>query len=67
MVECTLMATPMITNLNNLSSYESKLVDLMVYRHLIVYFMYLVNTQPNICFSVNTISQYMVELMGCTR
>ena len=31
------------------------------YRHLIGALRFLVNSRPNICFAVNTMSQYMVE------
>ena len=55
------MSTPMITNWKKLSASNSQLVDAIVYRQLIGSLMYLVNTRPNICFSVNTLSQYMVE------
>jgi hypothetical protein len=37
-------------------------VDATIYRQLIGSLMYLVNTIPDICFAVNTLSQYMVEL-----
>jgi hypothetical protein len=55
------MSTPMVTNWKKLSALDSQLVDATGYRQLIGSLMYLVNTQPNICFSMNTLSQYMVE------
>jgi hypothetical protein len=55
------MATPTVTNLKKVVTSNSKLVDPEVYRKLIGFFMYLVNTGPNICFVVNTLSQFMVE------
>jgi hypothetical protein len=55
------MTTPMITNLKKLHSYESQLVDSTLYRQLIGSLMYLVNTRPDICFVVNTLSQFMVD------
>lgn len=36
-------------------------MDLTLYRQLIGSLMYLVNTRPDICFVVNTLSQFMVE------
>jgi hypothetical protein len=61
MMDCKSMATPMVTNLNLLSDSSSDLVDPTMYRQLIGSLMYLVNTRPDICFAVNTLSQYMVE------
>ena len=48
------MSTPMITNWKKLHTSDSKLVDPTLYRQLISKLMYLVNTQPDICFTVNT-------------
>jgi hypothetical protein len=61
MEDCKPMSTPMVTNWRKLSAYESELVDATRYRQLVGSLMYLVNTRPNICFAVNTLSQYMVE------
>jgi hypothetical protein len=61
MEDCRPMSTPMITNWKKLSASDSQLVDAIVYRQLIGSLMYLVNTRPDICFAVNTLSQYMVE------
>jgi hypothetical protein len=61
MEDCRPMSTPMVTNWRKLSASESELVDATRYRQLIGSLMYLVNTRPDICFVVNTLSQYMVE------
>lgn len=55
------MSTPMITNSKKLHASDSSLVDPTFYRKLIGSLMYLVNTTPNKCFAVNTLSQFMVE------
>ena len=39
----------------------SELVDATLYRQIIGLLMYLTNTMPDICFVVNTLSQYLVE------
>jgi hypothetical protein len=61
MDDCRSMSTPMVTNLRKVESSESKLANSRQYRQLIGSLMYLVNTRPNICYSVNTLSQFMVE------
>ena len=61
MADCRPMSTPMITNWKKLHASDSSLVDPTLYRQLIGSLMYLVNTRPDICFAVNTLSQYMVE------
>jgi hypothetical protein len=62
MEDCRPMATPMITNLKKVTTSDSDMVDPTLYRKLIGSLMYLVNTRPDICFAVNTLSQFMVEL-----
>jgi hypothetical protein len=54
--DCKPMATPMITNLKKVTTSYSRLVDPTLYRQLIGSLMYLVNTIPNICFAMNTLS-----------
>ena len=56
MMDCKSMSTPMTLNLKKLCSDESDLVDPTMYRHLIGSLMYLVNTRPDICFVVSTLS-----------
>ena len=51
----------MITNWKKLHTSDSELVDPTLYRPLIGSLMYLVNTRPDICFVVNTMSQFMCE------
>ena len=58
---CRPMSTPMIANWNNLHASKGELVDPTLYRQLIGSLMYLVNTRPDLCFAVNTLSQFMVE------
>jgi hypothetical protein len=61
MLECNTMNTPMETNLNLRVNNLSELVDATLYRHIIGSLMYLMNTKSDICFVVNTLSQYLVE------
>eukprot|EP00253_Pinus_taeda_P035336 PITA_35336 len=61
MQDCRPMATPMITNRKKIDALGDKEVDPTLYRQLIEPLMYLFNTMPNICFAVNTLSQFMVE------
>ena len=62
MLECKAMATPMDTSLKLLIDESSGLVDVTQYRQIIGLLMYLTNTRPGICFAVNTLSQYLVQL-----
>lgn len=63
MVGCKLVTTLMKLNFKNLcgSVVGPELGIVSVYRQLIGALMFLVNSHPNICFTVNTLSQYMVE------
>jgi hypothetical protein len=53
------MNTPMETKLK--LDISSELVDATLYRLIIKLLMYLTKTRPDICFVVNTLSQYLVE------
>ena len=55
------MAMPMITNWKKIDASEDKDVDPTLYQQLIGSLVYLVNTRPDICYFVNTLSQFMVE------
>jgi len=61
MMDYKSMATPMITKLNKLRGFESRLVDPSMYQWLIGLLMYLVNTRLDIFFAVNTSSRFQVE------
>ena len=60
-MDCKAMTTPMELNLKLLSDASSKVVDAMMYRQMIGSLMYLTNTRPNICFVVNTLSQFLID------
>ena len=57
MLDCKAMDT----NLKLLSDESSKLVDMTQYRQIIGSLMYLRNTRLDICFTANTLSQYLVK------
>ena len=63
MLDCKSMATSMDANLKKLreSASDSYLIDPTMYRQLIGSLMYLTDTKPNICFAVNTLSQFMSD------
>ena len=55
------MATPMVENLNSFVQSYSYLIDLSMYKQLTASLMYLVNTKIDICFAINTLSEYMLD------
>ena len=55
------ITTPMESNLNIWSDASSDLVDAMMYRQMIGSLMYLKNMSPDICFVVNTLSQFLTD------
>jgi hypothetical protein len=61
MLECKPMNTPMEAKLKLLVDTLSDLIDATLYRQIIGSLMYLMNTKPDICFVVNTLSQFLVE------
>jgi hypothetical protein len=52
------MDTPMTTDIRKVRDLDSDPIDPSLYRQLIESLMYLVNTQPDICFAMNTLSQF---------
>ena len=62
MMDCKAMTTPMASNLKLLSDASSKAVDATMYRQMIGSLMYLTNMSPDICFAVNTLSQFLTDL-----
>ena len=56
MQDCRPMATPMITNRKKIDASEDKDVDPTLYRQLMRSLIYLVNTRPDICYTVNTLN-----------
>jgi hypothetical protein len=61
MLECKSMNTPMEAKLKLLVDTSSELIDATLYRQIIGLVMHLMNTRPDICFLVNTLSQFLSE------
>jgi hypothetical protein len=61
MLECKSMNTPMEAKLKLLVDTSLEFIDATLYRQVIGSLIYLTNTRPDICFAVNTLSQFLVE------
>ena len=61
MMDYKAMTTPMESNLNLLSVASLESVDATMYHQMICSLMYLMNTRPDICFAVNTLSQFLTD------
>ena len=59
MMDCKSMTTHMASNLNLLSVASLDSVDATMYRQMIGSLMYLTNMRPDICFVLNTLSQFL--------
>lgn len=64
MIECKFMHTPMEMKFKKLcgKAAEPNLANPTEYRQFIGALMFLVNTRLDICFVVNKLSQYMIDL-----
>jgi hypothetical protein len=56
MMDCKSMPTLMVTNLKLLSDTSLETVDVTMYMQMIGMLMFLMNTRPDICFAVSTLS-----------
>ena len=61
MLDCKVMATPMASNLKLLCNASSETVDAIMYHQMIGSLMYLKKMRPNICFDMNTMSQFLMD------
>eukprot|EP00253_Pinus_taeda_P024694 PITA_24694 len=61
MEKCKSMQTPLAGNWRKEDANSVEVVAATVYRQLVGSLMYLVNTQPDLCFAVNQLSQAMVQ------
>eukprot|EP00253_Pinus_taeda_P032409 PITA_32409 len=61
MEDCRAMSTPMISNWRKIETSREKDVDPTLYKQLIGSRMYLFNTRPNISYSVNSLSYFVME------
>ena len=61
MMDYKAMTTLITKKLKLLNDDSSKTIDATLYRQIIGSLIKLTNTIPNICFSINSLSQYMVN------
>ena len=61
MLYCKEIATPLESNLKLLSDASFEKVDATMHCQMIGSLMYLMNMRPDICFVVNTLSQFLTD------
>ena len=61
MMDCKGMTTPMASKLKLLSDASSESVHATMYHQMIGSLMYLTNMRPDICFAMNTLSQFLID------
>ena len=61
-MDCKAMATPMASNMKILSDSSSNSVDAMMYHQMNGSLMYQIDTRLDIFFTVNTLSQFPMDL-----
>ena len=61
MHRCKPIDTPLPGGWRKEDATLAKVVDATVYRQLVGFLMYLVNTQPDLCYAVNQLSKAMVK------
>ena len=61
MLECKVIDTPMASKLMPLCDSSSETDGSTMYRQMIGSFMYVMNAIPYICFSANTLSQFLMD------
>ena len=61
MLDCKAIIIPMASNLKLLCDASSELVDATMYCQMISSLIYLTNMRLDICFDVNTLSQFLTD------
>jgi len=64
MINCGAAATPMVTGSKFSTNDGEKMVDPTLYRRVIGSLQYLLNTRPDIAFSINKLSQFLLQPRG---
>ena len=61
MEKCKPMQTPLVGNWRKEVATSREVVEATMYKHVVGSLMYLMNTQPDLCYAVNQLSQAMVQ------
>ena len=61
MMDCKAITTPMASNLKLLCDASSETIDATIYRQNDWFVDVLDDTRPNVCFAVNTLSQFVTD------